>query len=263
MNEAMRMQWRRRASEPLWRMLALSLSLHLALIMAVQPAPGSARPGLVVISARLLETPRVRAREETVLPPVEPAARTAPAVVLPEVSKPSQPEPPLPGPALTKPEETRPPMLAQRQQSEASIEASPAPPAVSGPAPLPKADADAPSRSAEGSDTALPRVPVMLDTRWYTALEVDEHPKEQPGRGPEFDYPEAARDKGVEGTVRVMLKVDEFGRIQHLEILSGDPPGVFEAAVRKGFSQAAFLPARRGGVPVRALMQIRVRFDLD
>lgn len=254
------MAWRRWATDPLPRMLALSLSLHLALIMAVRPAPGSAQPRSVVISARLLETPAVNSRVENVQPavipplPVESVDQVTAPVVQPVLTRPPQPEP-APSPVL--------PVPVQQPSSEARAEPAPVPLATPSPVPLASEAPHAASRSAEGNPTGLPQVPVMVDTRWYTALEVDVHPQELEGRGPVFDYPEAAREKGIEGTVRVKLKVDEFGRIQQLEIVSGDPPGLFEEVVRKGFSQAAFLPARRNGVPVRALMQVRVRFDLE
>lgn len=258
----MRIEWLRWATDPLPRMLVLSLSLHLALIMLVRPAPGSAQPRSVVISARLMETPTVRTRVENAQP-IEPVAQVSAPVVPPVVTQPLQSEPQPASPAVPAPQETRLPMPAQPPSSEARVEAPSLPAALHSPVPLAAQKSDAASRSAEGNPSALPQVPVMLDTRWYTALEVDVHPQELEGQGPVFDYPEAAREQGVEGTVRVKLKVDEFGRIQHLEIVSGDPPGVFEEVVRKGFSQAAFSPARRNGVPVRALMQIRVRFDLE
>lgn len=264
MNDVMRMDWRGWATTPLARMLALSLSLHLALIMLIQPAPGSAQPRALVINARLLELPRAEAptlQPEALPSLVEPIAEPVATDIPPEQPPPAKLEPP---PILTVPEprETTPPPM---QVSESVVTPAPiaAPLPLPSPVPMPTADPLAASRSAEGPDATLPRVPVMHDTRWYTALEVDVHPKELPGQGPDFDYPEDARERGIEGTAMVMLKVDEFGRIQALEVLSANPPGVFEGSVRKGFDKAAFSPALRNGVPVRALMRIRVRFELD
>jgi protein TonB len=269
MNGLKRMDWRHWLAAPMARMLALSLSLHLALIMLIQPAPGSDRPRtLVVLNARLMEVPRVETQVETPslapeTPPTADEPMTPAPVVPPETTVPARTE--SPPPLLTLPKDNQspqPPPQVPAMASPAEM-APPAPAPLPSPVPLPTVDPHAASRSAEGPEASLPQVPVMHDTRWYTALEVDVHPKELPGRGPKFDYPETAREKGVEGTVKVLLRVDEFGQIQSLEILSGDPPGMFEESVRKGFSQAAFSPAHRNGVPVRALMQIRVRFELD
>ena len=77
------------------------------------------------------------------------------------------------------------------------------------------------------------------------------------------DYPPQARRDGVEGSVRLMLKVDESGAVREVRLMEAEPAGVFDAAALAAFGAARFAPARRNGLPVRALIYVRVSFRLD
>jgi protein TonB len=115
--------------------------------------------------------------------------------------------------------------------------------------------------TAAGPATGLPEVPVMVDTRWYTAREVDIHPR--PTRPIQPQYAEAARSRGQHGSVVLQLKIDEFGVVREIEVLESSPPGVFDQSSVEAFRAADFHPAQRGGRAVRALVRIRVTYELD
>lgn len=221
---------------PLARMLLLSLSLHAAVVMLVQPRSFPAMDATVVISARLVEETAEAPRPETppppppVLPPLDPAVVTPPA--------PAPIPPVLPEPAATRPVEPRPP------------ESKPVEPRVP----------DTP-RASEPPSSGLPSIPVMIDTTWYEAKQLDVSPKAARPINPVYP-PEASR-RGIEGTVKLMLRVDEYGVVKDVEVLEGEPPGMFDQSALDAFRAATFLPARRDRRPVRAQIYIRVRYEMD
>lgn len=101
----------------------------------------------------------------------------------------------------------------------------------------------------------------MLDTRWYTARQVDRRPELITPTLPV--YPEQARSQGIQGSVVVELHIDQFGRVRDIRILASDPPGVFDAAVQEAYGQAQYRPALLDGRPVRYIGKYRVLFELD
>lgn len=218
---------------PLSRMLLLSLCLHLAVVMIVQPQPYPPVPEVVVISARL---------NEPAAPAPTPAPTPAPAVAapplpapVPEVASKPAPEAPLPKPEPAPAQETAP----------ARVAVSAAPAAV--------------PRAVEAP--ALPSLPVMVDTTWYEARQLDSQPRATAPIQPR--YPPAAQKRGTEGSVKLRLRVDEYGVVQEAEVEEGDPPGVFDESALAAFKAGRFVPARKDGRPVRAQIYIRVRYDLD
>lgn len=78
---------------------------------------------------------------------------------------------------------------------------------------------------------------------------------------PEPEYPEAARDEGVEGRVRVELHLDDHGRVVEARVLSGLGHGLDEAALAAA-REARFEPATRCGRPVATTFTVGVRFAL-
>jgi len=251
------------------RMLLLSLSLHLALLMIVQPT-----------RVREVEmAPPIAARLQLSQPEPEPLA----PVIAPPVSA---PEPPLPKPAPPAPEAVVPPPAPVADvpmpretplASEKAIQALPSPALVPAPKPAampalaPETAADSAKAAAKPSAVAsvppaasklpLPSVPVMLDTTWYGARQLDAQPRlVRPVQPP---YPLQARRRGVEGAVKLMLKIDEYGVVQEVQVEEGEPPGVFDAAALEAFRAARFVPAQKNQRPVRALVYVRVVFKLE
>lgn len=222
--------------------MLLSLVLHLALIMLIQPAPRS-EPTEVMLQARLVVAeaavarPARRQKVENGLT----QSRIAAAPIHPDV-----PSTPLPteGAAASPTPETD----ADAEKPEQDEGAA---------APEPREQVAVGS----GQASALPEIPVMLDTRWYTARQVDRRPEIMTPTLPV--YPEQARSRGIEGSVVVEVHIDETGRVRDIQILEADPPGVFDAAVLEVYGQALYRPALLDGQPVRYIGKYRVLFELD
>jgi TonB family protein len=112
-----------------------------------------------------------------------------------------------------------------------------------------------------GPASGLPEIPVMLDTQWYTARQVDRRPELMTPALP--SYPEEARRQGIQGSVVIEVHIDEYGRVHEIAVLEANPPGVFEAAVLDVYGKAQFSPALLHGRPVRYIGKYRVSFELD
>lgn len=169
-------------------------------------------------------------------------------------------------------------IIETEAQADKPVPAAEHPPTVSEDLPMAGIDADTPVSSmvagtGPGDSTDanilgqtdspphLPELPTLMDARWYTAREVDVHPK--PIQPIEPKYPEFAQKRGIQGSVVLQLKIDEFGDVQEVEVLESIPGGVFDEASVKAFSAAKFYPAKRNGRDVRALVRIRVIFELE
>lgn len=221
------------------RMLLLSLGLHAAVIMIVQPRPFPDVAEIVVIDARLSERTGDQAVPE-VPPPAPPTALSEAA--------------PSPTPQAV----SRPELAAVPERPAAVATAKPT-------APMPKLEAPVvppPAARTESAVTpSLPSVPVMIDTNWYEARQLDVQPVAARAISPRYP-PDAAR-QGIEGTVKLRLRIDEFGVVKDAEVEEGDPPGVFDESALEAFRKGQFRPAQKDGRPVRALIYIRVRYELD
>lgn len=247
--------WHNLPRRPMVQALLLSLALHLAVILVLQPAPGSGTPRTVVINARL-ETAPPPARAAEPQNESEPAPEPPPPAPAPAPSEQKQqlltttapsPAPPLPVP---------PPVAAPPAPTPAVAQAAaPAP----GPAPAPAAERPTPSPGGPAS-SGLPSLPIAIDTTWYLARHVDVHPKAIGTIKPL--YPEEARRRNVEGTLKLMLKIDDLGRVQSAEVVEANPPRVFDEAALEAFRNARFQPAMKNGRPVRYQAYIRVDFEL-
>ncbi len=101
----------------------------------------------------------------------------------------------------------------------------------------------------------------MLDTTWYEARQLDISPRAAQPINPV--YPLEAARRGIEGTVKLLLRVDEYGVVQDVQVMEGEPPGIFDQSAVEAFRTGKFLPARKDGRPVRAQIYIRVRYELD
>lgn len=221
-------------------MLLLSLAAHLAVILGVSPRPGGSLPYTQVISARIVEAPPVGS--EPALPPVMPDPEVPPAIEAPPV------------PEAT-PEPTR--DTAPEPRVEASTATGAAQPATRA-----SAVEATPSRlPSQEAPKLLPSVPVMLDTTWYGSRQLDVQPKARQAIVPV--YPETARYGGVEGTVTLLVRVDELGRVREVSVESATPPGVFDDSALAAFKAARFNPAMLDGRAVRAEVRIRVNYSLN
>lgn len=253
--------WRQRLHDPLSSGLLLSLSLHLAVLGLVQPAPGGGEMETMVINARLaLPTPETQQDVPQVIsePVPEPAAERVPQPVVAPVTAPQplltsnvpSPAPPLPvSPTPVEPAPTPKP-------TPVAAAAAVSPPEVK--------PASAPATAVIGTATphAGPSVPLSIgfDSTWYVARQVDVHARAQSSIVP--DYPDQARRRSQEGTLKLMVKIDDLGRVRDVEVVEADLPGVFDEAALEAFRNTRFHPAMKDGRPVRYQAYIRVVFKL-
>ena len=87
---------------------------------------------------------------------------------------------------------------------------------------------------------------------------VDEPPRASPANL-DPKYPRSALRRGREGLVVVDLLIDENGRVERVELLSGDEP--FVGAVMKVVRDWRFTPARHQGREISVWGTKRFRFD--
>jgi len=233
--------WQKIRRQPMARMLLLSLSLHVAVAMLVQPRGYAEHRVVTVIDAQLTAAPPAS-------PPVPAPAPVEPIVQpLPEV-KPQElaaPEPTRSEPAIAAVHDSiKPAPVADTRLTVATTEA--------------KATV---ARSAASDAHALPSIPVMIDSHWYDARQLDVQPRASQPINPL--YPPEALRRNQQGTVKLKLKIDEFGVVRDVEVQESDPPAVFDDSSLEAFKQGRFEPARKDGRPVRALIYIRVRYELN
>lgn len=250
--------WTRWLREPIAQGLLLSFALHLAIAVVFQPVPGASGRHTLVINARL--QPAVSQSEVTPAvsedPQEDPAevvveAKSTPSADLLTATTPS-PAPPIP------------------QSAAPASNPSPTPAPMPAPMPLPApvaavappADVQSSTDKSRGLSqaTGLPSLPIGIDTTWYLARQVDHHPKAIGLIEPA--YPEEARRRNLEGTLKLMLKIDDLGRVQSAEVVEATPPGVFDEVALAAFRAAHFRPAMKDGRPVRYQAYMRVEFKL-
>lgn len=257
--------WSELPRQPLVQSLVLSASIHLALLAFVQPWRGTDGPQALVINVRLQPSTTTEPP-----PPAEPeqAETTATPVVPPVAAKPPDTPPPqrealsvpkpapiqMPAPTLT------PPAPVQTPEIAASAPDTPAQDAVQ------DAVQDiAAANLAKPLPTPPPRpalsIPSPVDTTWYLARHVDSHPKAIGSISPK--YPDLARQRGQEGSLKLMVRIDDLGRVRNVEVVEASPPGVFEEAALEAFRNARFQPAMKDGRPVRYEAYMRVEFKLE
>ncbi len=75
---------------------------------------------------------------------------------------------------------------------------------------------------------------------------------------PRPTYPEASKGSKVSGTVRVLVTVDERGRVEEAEAVSG--PSMYQAAAVDAAKLAIFEPVIKDGKPVRTKAVIAYNF---
>jgi protein TonB len=78
---------------------------------------------------------------------------------------------------------------------------------------------------------------------------------------PRPEYPEQARASKTTGTVRVLVKVDERGRVEEAEAISG--VSTLQAAAVEAAKQAIFEPVLKDGQPVKVKAVIAYTFQLN
>jgi periplasmic protein TonB len=248
--------------------LLISAGLHFIFLVLFQVTPVSSGGQVVVINARIqapasqpelnqdvLVEPLAKAEPDAsdkmmlAVAPTNPSPDSSPVDTVPTI----QPEPEVK--QAVKQEEKQAPATAASLVSIPNSEAS----AGSTQKSQPAASAEV-TRGAQ-QDTGLPSLPIGIDTQWYLARQVDKQPKAIGLIEPV--YPDDAKRRNIEGTLKLMLKIDDLGRVLSAEVVEATPPGVFDAAALAAFRDARFNPAMKDGRQVRYQAYIRVDFRLE
>jgi TonB family protein len=105
-------------------------------------------------------------------------------------------------------------------------------------------------------------MPDFVPDTVFSVLEVDEMVERYEGSAAPV-YPRDLLAVGVEGQVRALYIVDTTGQVDTttFQVVSSDDPR-FTESVRNSLGQMRFRPARRGGRPVRQLVQQQFRFRI-
>jgi protein TonB len=74
-------------------------------------------------------------------------------------------------------------------------------------------------------------------------------------------YPDIARKAEVEGTVVVLVRIDQNGRVMHARVERSDAEVFNQAALDAAFGYV-FRPAEQNGYPVKATISLSFRFVL-
>ena len=120
--------------------------------------------------------------------------------------------------------------------------------------------AQASNQDSSSSPNTSPTIQLPIKEYFFKSSELDEQPYPLISVVPA--YPPHAQVHGLEGWVRLLLLIDESGRLRHLEVLEASPPGIFEESARAAFRITPFSPGRRGGEAVNCRMIVKIDFTL-
>jgi protein TonB len=95
----------------------------------------------------------------------------------------------------------------------------------------------------------------------YELGEVDAPPRKLSSPPPR--YPRLARDREIEGWVRLKLLVGTNGKVVRVEVLHSRPPGVFDDAATNAVRRWSFIPASLGGKSVPTWCVMTISFKLE
>ena len=80
--------------------------------------------------------------------------------------------------------------------------------------------------------------------------------------GAKPEYPDNARNKGWEGTVRLQILVGTEGRVEEVRVIGSSGYAELDQAAQRAVRTWRFSPALQKGVPVAAWAALPVVFDL-
>lgn len=76
-------------------------------------------------------------------------------------------------------------------------------------------------------------------------------------------YPMRAKQRGIEGWVKVKFLVGEDGAVGAVTILDAQPAGLFEKSVRRCVNGWRFKPGTVAGMAVKTWVETTIRFELE
>lgn len=101
-------------------------------------------------------------------------------------------------------------------------------------------------------------VPLIRDPTFYSASQLDVYPAPLVPVRP--DCPEHATTQRIEGRVRLLILLDEFGLVSDVSVVEAQPGGYFEEITLAAFRPARFSPAQKDGRAVKSRLAFTVRF---
>ena len=228
--------------------------------VVVASAPAGAAPS----AARTMPDAR---REDPVLEPVEP--EPAPAE---ERASADDGPPPTAEPAPAEREE-RPLAVAERapapERAPPPPARKPAPPQARAADPKPPANDAPPAEPGAVTNAPAPQLAALpegetVDSAATPGAGLSEPPRYEAGgdANPWPRYPAGARRRGVQGEVLVRVAVGRDGRAERVEVLRTSGSALLDAAAVEALERWRFEPARAGGQPVAATVEIPVTFRL-
>ncbi|MEO5362111.1 MAG: energy transducer TonB [Magnetococcus sp. DMHC-8] len=194
-----------------------------------------------------------------ILPPRAMPMASFEMVTLPEPPKPVVEPPPVAQPPPSPPAAPAPaaPQLKPLPQPVAKAlparpSRPPAPARASKPAPA--VTADSPPRQTAAPPQAKPVAPVETYIPPSSKAAYLENPKPV--------YPAFARRQGTEGVVLLSVEVDSTGLPLTVALKQSSGHELLDRAALQAVQQWRFVPAQRGGAPVRAQVDVPIRFQL-
>ncbi len=263
---------------PAWGALAVSVLAHgLAVAgMAAMAGPPSCPPLLprIVLTAALAPAgcgsgpagpaaapaaPAAPEPEEAPRPPVEPVAANAIAPT---------PDPVVPSKKEPKPVTPKRPVtpVAKVKKPRTEPEAEPVAAAATPPAAGPTEATAAQPGGGSGASSGPPLVsgggagPGSIGSP-LGASELDNQPALV--FAPKPEYPFQAKRRGLRALLRVRLLVDTVGRVERVDILSGEHAEAFAETVRTTLAHWRFKPGTRKGAPVHWVAILPIAFELE
>jgi protein TonB len=131
-------------------------------------------------------------------------------------------------------------------------------------APVPEVAATAAPEASAQEDRAEKDVPVersglVSAGHYFDSAEVDV--KAEPVELAPLIYPEAAYIRRLPGVVTIRAYISESGAIDAVDIVSAEPPDMFETAALDALLKTRFKPAELFGRPVASVKLVSINFD--
>ncbi len=234
------------AGPPLARPVGVvaAAALHAALVVALLQQE-TVRPAPIQPAAPLMVN--IIAPSKPALEPAQPAAPVQPEAAKPKPAKPVPPKP-APGKPKTQPRRAAAP-VAKRQPLIAAPSAAPspvfAPPAAAEPPAQPAAPPAPPTAAPAPAPVTPPR---------FNASYLD---------NPAPEYPPQSRSEGEQGRVILRVFVNAQGGAERVEIRKSSGFDRLDEAARATVRRWRFVPARQGGEPVSAWVNVPISFSLE
>lgn len=76
------------------------------------------------------------------------------------------------------------------------------------------------------------------------------------------EYPDMARRRGIEGSVRLGFVINAQGRVENIQVLESNPGGVFDRSARRAAARWRFTPSTENGVAVPRKAEKTIEFRL-